>query len=128
MAKRALTEAQKNRIWQLSEEDGFSQSKIAPLYDVSQSTIHNVLKEKRHEAEIAELKNQMQNAMARGVQAAIEDGSVSPTNSPLYSSFLLSTNISFTMPMVSRSRSRMEIPSCTHRRRNRGVVISRSVA
>ena len=53
MAKRALTEAQKNRIWQLSEEDGFSQSKIAPLYDVSQSTIHNVLKEKRHEAEIA---------------------------------------------------------------------------
>ncbi|EDY32085.1 helix-turn-helix domain-containing protein [[Ruminococcus] lactaris] len=84
MAKRALTEAQKNRIWQLSEEDGFSQSKIAPLYDVSQSTIHNVLKEKRHEAEIAELKNQMQNAMARGVQAAIEDGSVSPTNSPLY--------------------------------------------
>ena len=47
---------------------------------------------------------------------------------PLYSSFLLSTNISFTIPIVSRSRSRMEIPSCTHRRRNRGVVISRSVA
>ena len=29
---------------------------------------------------------------------------------PLYSSFLLSTNISFTIPIVSRSRSRMEIP------------------
>lgn len=30
--------------------------------------------------------------------------------------------------MPSRSRSRMEIPSCTHRRRNKGVVISRSIA
>lgn len=84
MAKKSLTETQKNRIYQLSEEDGFSQTKLAQLYDVSQATIHNALKDKRHEAEIAQLKGAMQNAMARGVQAAIEDGSISQTEKPLY--------------------------------------------
>ena len=33
----------------------------------------------------------------------------------------VSANISLTMPIVSRSRSRMESPSCTHRSRNSGV-------
>lgn len=84
MAKKSLTETQKNRIYQLSEEDGFSQTKLAQLYDVSQATIHNALKDKRHEAEIAKLKGVMQNAMARGVQAAIEDDSISQTEKFLY--------------------------------------------
>src|SRR5699024_2602442 len=38
-----------------------------------------------------------------------------------------SVHISRTSPIVSRSRSRMEIPSSTLRRRNSGVVISRSL-
>ncbi|MDO4453796.1 MAG: hypothetical protein Q4B90_04805 [Eubacteriales bacterium] len=80
MAKRSLTEYQKNRIYQLSEEDGFSQTKLAALYDVSQSTIHNALKDKRHEAEVAQLKGAMQNAMVRGIQAATEEGSLPQRN------------------------------------------------
>ena len=42
-------------------------------------------------------------------------------------SFRLSTYISFTIPIVSKSKSRIESPSCTHRSRNSGVVIGRSV-
>lgn len=42
-------------------------------------------------------------------------------------SFRLSTYISFTIPIVSRSRSRIESPSCMHRSRNSDVVIGRSV-
>ena len=34
---------------------------------------------------------------------------------------------SFTRPMVSKSRSRILIPSCTQRSKNKGVVIGRSV-
>ena len=43
------------------------------------------------------------------------------------SSFLLSAYISLINPIDSSSISPMEIPSCTHRSRNSGVVISRSV-
>ena len=46
---------------------------------------------------------------------------------PLYSSFPLSAYISLTIPIVSKSRSRIEMPSCTQRSRNNGVVIWRSV-
>lgn len=45
----------------------------------------------------------------------------------LYSSLLFSAYISLTIPMVRRSRSRMDSPNWTQRRRNRGVVICRSV-
>ena len=76
MPKKALTEKQKDRIFQLFEEDGFSQTKLAGLYDVSQGTISNALKDKRHESEVAELKQSMENAMTRGVLAAIENGEV----------------------------------------------------
>ena len=38
-----------------------------------------------------------------------------------------SVHISSTTPIVRRSRSRMEIPTSQHRRRNSGVVISRSL-
>ncbi len=41
-------------------------------------------------------------------------------------SFAFSVHISSTRPMDSRSRSAMETPSSTQRRRNSGVVISRS--
>ena len=40
-------------------------------------------------------------------------------------SFHFSTKISRTMPIVSRSRSRIDIPTSTQRSRNRAVVISR---
>ena len=39
----------------------------------------------------------------------------------------LSHKGNFTMPTVSRSRSLSDSPICRHRRRNSGVVISRSV-
>lgn len=77
MAKKSLTNNQRNRIFQLVTEDGFSQSKLAALYDVSQATISNILKDKRHEAEVAELKHAMTNAMAKGVQAVINEGKLS---------------------------------------------------
>ncbi len=79
MPKSSLTNDQKNRIAELAA-DGFSQSKIANLYDVSQGTISNALKEKRYEAEINRRDQMMQNAMQYGVEAAIEKGDLSPRN------------------------------------------------
>ena len=76
MPKSSLNFSQKLRIFQLSTEDNFSQSKLASLYDVSQSTISSVLKDMRHEAEKAELKKSIENAMAKGVKASIEDGTL----------------------------------------------------
>ena len=76
MPKSSLNFSQKLRIFQLSTEDNISQSKLASLYDVSQSTISSVLKDMRHEAEKAELKKSIENAMAKGVQASIEDGTL----------------------------------------------------
>lgn len=79
MPKSSLTNKQKNRIAELAD-DGFSQSKIANLYDVSQGTISNVLKEKRYEAEISSRDQMIQNAMQYGVEAAIEKGDFLPNN------------------------------------------------
>lgn len=45
----------------------------------------------------------------------------------MQSSFLLSAYISLIRPIDNRSKSAIDKPSCTHRRRNNGVVISRSV-
>lgn len=73
MGKSTLTTAKKNRIYQLSVEDGFSQSKLADLYDVSQSTISNVLKDMHQKTEIAELKQSMENVAVRGAQAILEE-------------------------------------------------------
>lgn len=81
MPKSSLTSKQKDRIYQLSTEDGFSQTKIADLYDVSQSTIHNVIKEKNYEQQISELKTQQTTAMTRGVQAVLEQKGI-PDNFP----------------------------------------------
>lgn len=79
MPKSSLTNDQKNRIAELAS-DGFSQAKIANLYDVSQGTISNALKEKRYEAEISRRDQMMQNAMQYGVEAAIEKGDLGPRN------------------------------------------------
>lgn len=75
MPKRSLTDDQKNRIAQLNA-DGFSQKKIAALYEVAQGTISNALKDKRHDAEVTKLKGAINNAAARGFQAVIEDGTL----------------------------------------------------
>ncbi len=75
MPKSSLTNGQKNRIAELSA-DGFSQAKIAKLYDVSQGTISNALKEKRYEAEINRRDQMIENAATRGVEAAIANGEV----------------------------------------------------
>ena len=80
MAKSVLTNQQKNRIYELSTEDGFSQSKLAELYGVSQPTIHNALKEKRYEAKEKEYKDAIGNAMIRGIKSAIQDGEISFSN------------------------------------------------
>lgn len=83
MASKSLTNNQRDRIYQLATEDGFSQSKLAGLYDVSQATISNIIKEKRHEAEVAELKQAMANAMAKGVEAVMHEGKL-PKNAPAF--------------------------------------------
>ena len=80
MPKSSLTNKQKERIYQLSTEDGFSQSKLANLYDVSQGTISNALKDKRHEAELNELKKQQTVAMAMAVKAVIKEKELSKKN------------------------------------------------
>ena len=64
-----LTDQQKNRIAQLHNEDGITQSRIADFYGVSQGTISNVLKEKRWEAELAKRDQMMVHAMSLGVEA-----------------------------------------------------------
>lgn len=75
MPKSSLTDSQKERIYQL-KKDGFSQTKIAELYDVSQGTISNVLKDQSHKEEISMYKQQQTNAMAMGV-AAVQSGTIS---------------------------------------------------
>lgn len=49
MPKKALNPKQEYRAYQLHYEDGFSQTKVASLYGVSQGTISNVLKKKYEE-------------------------------------------------------------------------------
>ena len=66
----------------------------------------------------------------RSLEKSIGDGDEESSNLDLFSlemfeNIAFSANISLTMPMVRRSRSRMESPSCTQRSRNSGVVISR---
>lgn len=80
MPKSILTDSQKERIYQL-KKDGFSQTKIAELYGVSQGTISNALKDQSHKEEISMYKQQQTNAMAMGV-AAVQSGtlSITPTN------------------------------------------------
>lgn len=80
MPKSILTDSQKERIYQL-KKDGFSQTKIAELYGVSQGTISNALKDQFHKEEISMYKQQQTNAMAMGV-AAVQSGtlSINPTN------------------------------------------------
>ena len=74
MAKSKLTKKDKKRIYQLLDEDNFPQKKVAELYGISQGTVSSVKKEMAYETKIRNLENQQENAMVRGVQAAIEDG------------------------------------------------------
>ena len=64
MSKRTLSEADRDRIYQLCEEDSHPQKKVAAFYGVSQSTISNTLRDKRYEAQIAEMKNGLYKAAA----------------------------------------------------------------
>jgi len=80
MANSKLNPQQKDRIFELRETDGFSQKKLAALYDVSQSTIHSILKEKSAEKENCILKNTIAEAAARGYQAAAEKRLESQSN------------------------------------------------
>lgn len=45
-----------------------------------------------------------------------------------YSSFFISTNMSFTIPMLRSSKSEMEIPHWTHRSMNNAVLTSLSIS
>ncbi len=78
MAKRALTPQQEYRAYQLCTEDGIPQNKVASLYGVSQGTISNVIKEKRHEQEVAGYQEFIRKAAVYGVKSAIEDGLLDP--------------------------------------------------
>lgn len=83
MAKRALTPQQEYRAYQLCTEDGIPQNKVASLYGVSQGTISNVVKEKRHEQEVAGLQGFIKNAAEYGIRSAIEDGFLNPNTEQL---------------------------------------------
>jgi predicted transcriptional regulator len=78
MSKRALTPQQEYRAYQLCVEDKLPQSKVASLYGVSQGTISNVVKEKKHEQEVAGYQAFMKNAAQYGIKSAIEDGLLHP--------------------------------------------------
>ena len=78
MAKSVFDEAQRQRIQQLCDVDHFSQSKVAQLYDVSQGTISNVLKEERLKSEIKRQNEVIRSGFVYGVKSAIEDGTLTP--------------------------------------------------
>ena len=71
MPRSILSNAQKERVYDLAN-DGFSQTKIAQLYDVSQGTISNVLKGKRYQEEIHKRDSMLTAAAARGFESAAE--------------------------------------------------------
>lgn len=73
MAKKALTEHEKETAYMLCVDEGHSQKKVADFYGVSQSTISNAIKERRFLREIEKRDLAMQNAANYGVQRAIED-------------------------------------------------------
>ena len=74
MSKKSLNDHQKDMVYQLCEVDHIPQSKVATMYGVSQPTVSNAIKDKKHEQEVMHLKNTLQNAAAYGFQAAAEDG------------------------------------------------------
>ncbi len=80
MPKKALSDHQMKMVYQLCDKDGISQAKVAQLYDVSQGTISNALKEMRFLDNINQLNTTLENGFTRGVQAAIEDGTFSSIN------------------------------------------------
>lgn len=75
MPKSSLSDSQKQRIYQL-KKDGFPQRKIAELYEVSQGTISNAIRDQAHKEEIEMYRRQQENAMIRGVTAAVETGEI----------------------------------------------------
>ena len=78
MSKKALTPQQEYRAYQLCVEDKLPQSKVASLYGVSQGTISNLVKEKKHEQEVAGYQEFIKNAAKYGIKSAIADGLLHP--------------------------------------------------
>lgn len=76
MPKKALDDHQMDMIYQLCKKDGMPQSKVAALYDVSQGTVSNALRQKRHEAEIARLQDTLERGFTHGVKAAAKEGAI----------------------------------------------------
>lgn len=68
MAKRKLIPSQKKRIYELYQEDEFSQQKLADLFDISQSTIHSIIREMKHEDEINKYKLLIYTATKEGIK------------------------------------------------------------
>lgn len=84
MANKPLAQTDKQRIYTLYKVDNHPQSRLAALYRVSQSTIHRIIAEQEHiaeladqrrtfEAQIAEQKRMMERAMQKGVEAAARE-------------------------------------------------------
>ena len=71
MAKSTLSDKDKERIYQLYTEDQKPQKKIADFYDVSQSTISQVIKTKSFEKEIEQRDKFIQSAAIEGIKSAV---------------------------------------------------------
>lgn len=73
MAKQKLTQQQQERIFELNQVDGFSQKKLANLYDVSQPTISVIIERQQAKHEKERLENTIAEAAARGYKAAFSE-------------------------------------------------------
>lgn len=67
MSKSVLSESKKELAYLLNKNEEIPQMKIAELFNVSQTTIHNAIKEQGYKKEIARYQQQQENAMAIGV-------------------------------------------------------------
>lgn len=70
MANQKLTQTQQERIFELNQVDGFSQKKLANLYDVSQPTISVIIERQKAKQEKERLENTIAQAATLGFQAA----------------------------------------------------------
>lgn len=87
MPKKSLSDHQRNIVYNLCEEEGLPQAKVAQLFDVSQGTVSNAVQQmrtaKKHadelaqrDAEIAKRDAILRDGITRAVQAEIEKGTI----------------------------------------------------
>jgi len=73
LPKSKLKKKDKDLIYKLYKEENFPQKNLAQLYDTSQSTISNVIKQKRYEENVKELKDIIIKAAEKGFEDAAKE-------------------------------------------------------